>query len=269
MQRISSRRNSLVARYRAAADGDPEGVLLLDGVHLLAEALDAGLTLHHVTYAIAALATPELAGLAARLGEIGVEQATATTSVMAAMSPVRSPSAVVALAERRVSAPRPASPALAVIAAGVQDPGNLGAIIRVAEAGGATHVVAAGATADPFGWKALRGAMGSTFRLPVERVSTSLAAVEAARARGWRVVALVPRGGVPLFACDLGAPTAVLIGSEGTGLTDDLLAAADVRVTIPMTPPVESLNAAVATALVVYEARRQRTRHQPGPGDEA
>ena len=146
-----------------------------------------------------------------------------------------------------------------VIACDVQDPGNLGAIVRVAEAGAATGVVAAGSCADPFGWKALRGSMGSALRLPVASRGRADDAIARARRHGCRIVATVARGGHLLFDVNLKMPIAVLIGGEGSGLAPSLVAAADERVTIPMQAPVESLNAAVTAALVVYEARRQRT----------
>jgi TrmH family RNA methyltransferase len=95
-------------------------------------------------------------------------------------------------------------------------------------------------------------------RLPVERLRSLDDAVRAARARGCRIVAAVPRGGIPLDQCDLRGPVAVLLGGEGAGLPAEAVAGADAQLTIPMAPPVESLNAAVAAALVVYEARRQR-----------
>jgi TrmH family RNA methyltransferase len=182
---------------------------------------------------------------------------------MRAISPVRSPSPIVALADRpEDDATRVyrRSPALVVIAVDVQDPGNLGAIVRVAEAGGATSFVAAGASADPFGWKALRGSMGSALRLPIISKSEPAAAVEEARRHGCRIIATVPRDGRSLFDVDFKRPVAVLIGGEGPGLAAPLTTGADEQVTIPMQSPVESLNAAVTAALVVYEARRQRIR---------
>ena len=151
-----------------------------------------------------------------------------------------------------------AGAALVLIAIDVQDPGNLGAIVRVAEAAGATGLVAAGGSANPFGWKALRGSMGSAFRLPIASEISADEAVAEARRRGCRVIAAVPRDGRPVFGADLTGPIAVLIGGEGHGLSSAVTDAADDRITIPMQPPVESLNAAVTTALIVYEARRQR-----------
>jgi len=151
---------------------------------------------------------------------------------------------------------------LVVIAADVQDPGNFGALLRSAEAGGATGVIATESGADPFGWKALRGAMGSAFRLPVARVSDGAAAVALARSHGLRVAAAIGRGGTPMSDADLTGPLALVVGGEGSGLLEALVTAADARITIPMTPPVESLNVSVAAALLVFEARRQRASHR-------
>jgi TrmH family RNA methyltransferase len=130
--------------------------------------------------------------------------------------------------------------------------------VRVAEAGGASGVVVAGTSADPYGWKALRGSMGSALRLPIERTSLLDDAVRGARARGCRLIATLPRGGRALGEVDLRSAAAILIGGEGAGLPEAIVRQADERLSIPMRPPVESLNAATAAALVVYEARRQR-----------
>jgi TrmH family RNA methyltransferase len=157
-----------------------------------------------------------------------------------------------------MEAPYAVDPPLVVIACDVQDPGNLGALIRVAEAGGASGVVAAGACADPVGWKALRGSMGSALRLPIVTQPAIGQAVAQAKSRGCRVVATAPRDGRSLFLADLKGPLAVLVGSEGSGLPDEVTRSADERISIPMAAPVESLNTAVTAALVVYEAKRQR-----------
>ena len=264
VRRITSRQNSLVAGYRAVARGEVPDMVLLDGVHLVADALAAGIPIHSAAVAIedaAGTADEALRALIGRLNDASVDLVDAPASVMAALSPVRSPSAIVALADR----PRHAldqifaGPApFVLIAVGVQDPGNIGAIIRVAEAGGATGVVATGASANPFGWKALRGSMGSALRLPVLDDVSPEQAVADARQRGCRILATAPRGGTSVFDSVLTGALAVLIGGEGRGLAEAVLDLADARVTIPMQAPVESLNAAVTAALIVYEARRQR-----------
>ena len=273
---ITSRQNAIVSRFRAAARGESAELLLLDGVHLVAEALGAGIRVREAAMTRETAMTreaempkvrPELAELADRLRRHDVPVATVSAAVMRAISPVRSPSPVVALAERpagagrRVYRDRP----LVIIAIDVQDPGNVGAIVRVAEAGGATGVICAGACADPFGWKALRGSMGSALRLPILVHRDVREATDEARRHLCRIVATSPRSGRPLFESDLRGPIAVLIGGEGPGLTASHIDAADERVMIPIQPPVESLNTAVSAALIVYEARRQRSLNPEGP----
>jgi TrmH family RNA methyltransferase len=258
---ITSRQNPIVARFRAAAKGDAD-VLLLDGVHLVAEALGAGVRVREaaMTGEAAFNVRPEVTELANRLRTHNVPVATVSTAVMQALSPVRSASPVVALADRPLAADRRIyrDTPFVIIAIDVQDPGNVGAIVRVAEAGGASGVVCAGACADPFGWKALRGSMGSALRLPVVVHRDVREAVDEARRHGCRVVATSPRGGSSLFESDLRGPIAVLVGGEGPGLAAPQMEAADERVMIPMQPPVESLNVAVTTAVIVYEAHRQK-----------
>jgi TrmH family RNA methyltransferase len=266
MNRITSRHNSLVTRFRAARDGGSPEVLLLDGDHLLSDAIAAGLCIREVAFAADATERADLASLLDHLIRTHVPTVAASAPVMAALSPVRSPSVVVALADRPAGGGARlyagAAP-LVVVVVDVQDPGNLGAIVRVAEAGGATGVVSTGSSADPFGWKALRGSMGSALRLPIQAVAGADLAVAEAKARGCRIVATVPREGRSVFETTWLGPTALLIGGEGHGLTSELVAAADQRVTIPMRQPVESLNAAVTAAVIVYEACRQRAHGLP------
>ena len=256
MPDITSRQHSVVQAYRRASRGEGE-LVLLDGWHLLHDAAAAELEL--VT--IATTAFPADARNAALLDRLSrqCDVFTVSTRVMDAMSPVRTPAGVIALARRRqvtLSDVLQPHPALVIVAADVQDPGNAGAIVRSAEAGGGSGVLFTGASADPWSWKALRAAMGSTFRLPVLRVSGN-SWLDEIRGR-LKIVATVPRGGTDLVNVNLREATAVLVGTEGAGLDPTLISAADEKLTIPMQPPVESLNVAVATALLVYEARKQR-----------
>jgi TrmH family RNA methyltransferase len=259
VERIGSRQNPIVKQFRAAAERS-DGTLLLDGAHLLEEALDCG-----VEIAIVALRDELSDGaaglLARRAGARGARVVGVSAQVLDAISPVRTPSGIVAIARRRAASLDAAlahPPQLVLVLADIQDPGNVGAIVRAAEGCGATGIIAGRGSADPFGWKALRGSMGSAFRLPVVPDQPLEDAIESVRDRGIRVVATVPRSGTPLPQSDLRGPTAVILGGEGGGLPDMLLAMSDERVTIPMQPPVESLNVAIAAALVTYEAARQR-----------
>src|SRR5262249_42310117 len=114
--------------------------------------------------------------------------------------------------------------------------------------------------ADPMGWKAVRGSMGSVLRLPVLRVADAEAALALARRHGVRCAAAVRDEGEPMGDADLTGPLAIVVGGEGSGLSHATIEASDLRVSIPMAPQVESLNVATAAALLVYEARRQRAR---------
>jgi TrmH family RNA methyltransferase len=266
MRRISSRTNPLVTRFREAARGrGSRGVILLDGEHLVQEALDSAITLETVAMA-ERIVDLHADGLVDRLVRAGVEVVRVPTAVMAAMSPVREPSGIVALATARqatldevVATTAP----LIVVLNGIQDAGNVGAIIRAADGCGATGVIAIEGTADPFGWKALRGAMGSTFRLPVAVRQPAAETIAFLKRHAVALVATVPRQGTPLPDARLRGPVAILLGGEGAGLPDDLVAAADVRVSIPMRPPVESFNVAITAALILYEAAKQRDGHVP------
>ncbi len=260
MKSITSRRNLIVQRYRDAAAGDVPGLMLLDGAHLVEEAARAHIPIQSVACSPRGMDLPGIERLVRELEAADVDAWAVTDEVLGAMSPALSPAGVVALAARPAVTLAQAlarAPQLVVIAVDVQDPGNVGAVVRAAEAGGATAAVFAGASADPFGWKALRGSMGSSLRLPVVATDTAQA-VTAARAAGLRLLATTPRGSRSLFETDLKGPIAWLLGSEGAGLSEDLIQAADEAIRIPMHEPVESLNVAVASALIVYEAWRQR-----------
>jgi TrmH family RNA methyltransferase len=266
---ITSRRNPLVKRYQDAAAGKLDSVMLLDGAHLVVEAVEAGIPVTVVACSPRGLSDAGVREIVDRLGAEGAETVTVTDEVLRAVSPVRSPSGVAALASRpawpltqmfaaRAGRGSPSSThPLVLVAVDVQDPGNIGAMVRAAEAAGASAAVFVGASADPFGWKALRGSMGSALRLPVARAPAD-DVVAAAHAAGVRLVATVPRGGRSMADADLVGPVALLLGGEGAGLPAALTEAADELVSIPMCEPVESLNVAVAAAVLVYEAARQR-----------
>jgi TrmH family RNA methyltransferase len=146
---------------------------------------------------------------------------------------------------------------LVVIAAGLQDPGNLGTLVRSAEAFGATGMILLPGTVSLWNAKTLRASSGSAFRLPVVALPPG-EALNALRTRGVRIIAAVARGGDS--EADLHGPSALLVGNEGSGLPEDWIAQADTRVTIPFTGAVESLNAAIAGSVLLYEAMRQRRK---------
>src|SRR4029453_5067490 len=159
VERITSRQNSIVAQYRAAARGDAADVLLLDGAHLVSDALTAQIPLQHLMVAAEATESADIEPLLARAVAKHIAVAVASAKVMEAASPVRSSSPIIALASRTTLASDvyAVRHPLVLIACDVQDPGNLGAIVRVAEAAGASGLIAAGQCADPHGRETLRG----------------------------------------------------------------------------------------------------------------
>lgn len=264
MRRISSRQNPLVIRFRALArTPDPSGHwLLLDGVHLVQEAWAAGLSFESVIIASGSLAGDSEAGQVARaLEREGADVVEVPGDIHKAMSPVTTPSGIAAIARRQPTPPdalwqRP-DPFI-VAAVDVQDPGNVGGLIRTAEAGGATGALLCGASASPFSWKGLRGSMGSAFRLPIVAGRTAAGAVAEMRHHGVTSVAAVARGGADPDAIDWRGRVGLVLGGEGPGLPPDVAAQCDRRVTIPMSSSVESLNVGAAAAVLIYAARRQR-----------
>lgn len=262
---LTSRRHPLVARCRDAADGHADEVLL-DGPHLVAEALAARTPLLAVLVSEGVEHRPEIAALVARAERTAAPVHLVTPAVLDAASPTRSPAGVVALATlalRDTDALLAPPPALVTVAVDVQDPGNLGTMIRSSEAVGATGVLAAGTTAHPFGWRALRGSMGSALRVPIARESDAPAALLRLRAQGITIVALSADASTSIEEAALTDAVAICAGAEGHGLSREVLAVADLRVAIPMRPPVESLNVGVAVSLVLFEAMRQRRGAAP------
>jgi TrmH family RNA methyltransferase len=292
MERISSRQNAIVKRFRDLAraarpvpgaddDGSRGGhavEVLLDGEHLVHEALLCDIRIELAAFSdkqINNVLSPA-ARLAKDVKKRGGRVLVVSDQVLAAMSPVQHPSGVVAIARARPADVRVVMATvtdlpLVLVLAGLQDPGNVGAIVRAAAAFGASGVVAIEGSANPFSWKALRGSMGGTFRLPIAARGSLAEVVASANELGVRLVAAVPRGGTPLPDLDLRKPTAIVLGGEGAGVPHTTMAAVHETVTIPMQPPVESLNVAIAAALILYEATRQRQepRGRTRPGGRA
>lgn len=142
---------------------------------------------------------------------------------------------------------------------GLQDPGNLGAIIRSADAAGAGGVVLLKGTVDPYNPKTLRATMGSIFHLPVVEVPDKGELFGYASKAGLQLVASAPQSGVVLFLCNLTLPSIFVIGNESVGCSNEILKRADQTVSIPMPGRAESLNAAAAASIMLYEAIRQRS----------
>lgn len=248
MATIRSPRNSRVVaavRLHRGRARHRTGLSLIEGPNLLMEAIAGGARLTVV------FALEDDEPTAQRAHAIGLELVRVTQRVLDRIAATEHPRGPVAILE----IPPPSSPAGIdlLVPWGVSDPGNLGALIRTAAAFGMGIGVGPG-SADPWAPKVLRAAAGGHFHCPV----SPLPDVDRLRSGGYRLVATVPRGGIPPQEADFGAQTALLVGEEAAGLPPDLIARADVRVTIPMRGGMESLNAAVAGAILAYELSRSR-----------
>ena len=254
---IRSRSNPLVQRLRELSRGDrASGLMLVEGVRLAEEALVAGVEILEAAALPALEDAPRGAALVHELSRRGVEIRRVDRAVLDSLSDVETSQGVLLLARR----PSPAATGLdlgfALVLAGVQNPGNAGGLVRTAEAAGVTALFAGEGTADLFAPKALRGAMGSAFRMPV-REGTTASAIAALKTAGTTVWAAAD-GGRPYDAVDWRAPSALVVGNEGAGLPDAVAAACSGRVTVPMAGRVESLNVGVAAGVILFEAARQR-----------
>ena len=255
---VSSTKNPLVQRFRAAAAGEIEGVMVAEGVRLVAEAVAARLPV------LEAAVSPRCSDgpLRVRLQAEAKSFVECSDDVLAQLSSLDTPQGVAVVLQRPVVAEadllRASLAPLVVVAAGVRDPGNLGSLLRTAEAAGATGRLTLRGGADPFRDKAVRGSMGSVFRLPV--VHGLDAAEVVAFARRHRLQLVVADGGGDRLhtQADLRKPLVLVVGAEAAGVPKELLAAAEARVRIPLQKPVESLNVAVAAGVLLYEAQRQR-----------
>ncbi|MDB5096240.1 MAG: rRNA methyltransferase [Cyanobacteria bacterium RYN_339] len=243
---LSSVQNPKVKQARSLATRkgrQAAGLFLVEGTKLMAEALAWG-RIPTMTFATAAW-WADHPGIPGETYEV-------PDAILAALATTETPDPVVGVFPLQ---PEPALPGgLVVVAHKLQDPGNLGTIIRSADAAGAAAVVITPDTVDPYSPKAVRASMGSLFHLPVVRMP--LAGFRAA----WRgpLYAMTLDGAGSLYAFDFRGDVAFLIGNEGAGLGAEDAAIADHRVMIPMTGHAESLNAAMAATICLFEAARQR-----------
>jgi RNA methyltransferase, TrmH family len=254
---IESRQNPRVKELRAALSRSgrtPAGLIAIEGEHLVAEAMRS-----HLRFAAVFLregyqppfALPD-----------DTELLLLPPDIFASAVSTEQPQGIAALvhapdfsADAMLRAPTP----LILVLAGLQDPGNVGTLLRSAEAFAASGVLLLPGTASPWNPKALRASAGSAFRVPAIN-ATETEALDLLAHHNVPAIAAVAHAGTPVSEAPLATACALLIGNEGAGLSDSLLATAAHRVTIPMPGNVESLNAAIAGSLLLYETSRQRTR---------
>lgn len=254
MKNIISRDNPTFKQLKRLAESARErrkaGRTLLDGVHLIEACLAAGQAPAMLVVSDTGLASAEVAGWVGRLDVPA--RVLLSDALFAEISPVETPAGILAVID--IPAPRaPEHPDFALMLEDLQDPGNLGSVLRSAAAAGAQVAWLSAGCVDAWSPKVLRAGMGAHFALPVvERVDL----LQAVSAFAGRTLAACLQG-ESLYAIDLRGAVAFMIGNEGAGLSAELIAAADTRFTIPMPGRVESLNAAAAAAVCLFERVRQ------------
>ncbi|MCA1815682.1 MAG: RNA methyltransferase [Acidobacteria bacterium] len=261
---ITSRKNPLAQRAREARGGRARDVLFVEGLRLCEEAARAGLAIEDVLFTEEFAAGARAARLLSGLRQTGARLSTVSEGVLASVADTKTPQGVVLLARRpacdRESFERAVAGAtpLVVVLHGANNPANAGAVARVAEAAGASGLVATAGSTDLLSPKSLRASAGSAFRLPLWAGAAFDEVIGWCKARGVETFATDLAAGRSHTEVDWRGARAVVIGAEAGGLSAGEAAAADARVRIPMRAPVESLNLAVAAAVVLYEAARQR-----------
>jgi len=260
LRRVASRQNPLVKDLRRAfarSETTPDGSCAIESVRLVEEAIRSGVKFRAVFFRQSSLALADrlLPQIAAQ-----VETVLLPNEIFDSAVATETPQGVAALAKIKSftleDVLRPYQP-LVVVLSGIQDPGNLGTLLRSAEAFGASGVLLGEGTVSQFNSKAVRASAGSVFRLPTVAVKVE-EAIPRLRQAGLRLVATSSHGGMPADQASLAGPLAFFIGNEGSGLPRELMSQMDETVAVPHPGPVESLNAAVAASVLLYEAARQR-----------
>ena len=247
--------------------GDPalreaEGVFVAEGVHLALEALKAGVTIEAAVVSPRLSASGEGWDLARRLLATGVEVHDCSEATLEALQDARSPQPIVLIVRRErpalsaVMAGRGGTPLL-VLACGVQEPGNVGALLRTADAAAATGFVTTPGCANLTHPRTVRASMGAIFRLPAVEAALD-EVLEEVQSLEFRVIGADARGGVDYDTADWGGPVALFLGGEGAGLPPEVREHLDQRVAVPMAPGVESLSVNAAAAVLLFTAARKR-----------
>lgn len=236
---------------------------MLEGPHLVGEALDSGFELRTVLATPGFIESPAGRRLARRLPHPALAVESELLDELADSDSPRGVLAVVRIARGGAEALPVVEDGVYVYLEGVQDPGNLGALARVAEASGAVGLAMSAGTVHPNHPRALRASAGSLLRLPVACAVSPRGLDERLRPLAPQWAALVPHGGRDLYRAPLVGPIVIAVGAEGPGLSGAAERRCESRLTIPVAPPVESLNVTVAAALVLFEIRRRRLSREP------
>ena len=258
---LTSIKNPLIKQVRKlhrAKERQKQNLLSIEGTNLIEAAIRADYKLDTVFY------TPQWADrhqlLCRKITQKGFKVQLVSAEVLKAIATTVNPDGVVAIAPRQaVTKPDLTRIKLAIAVETLQDPGNLGTIIRTAAATGVDGLWLSPDSVDLYSPKVLRASAGEWFRVPVETDRDLLDLARMQRSQGIQIIATTAKASKTYWELDFTRPSLIFLGNEGSGLSQELIEIADERVKIPLYNEVESLNVAVATALLLYEAKRQQS----------
>jgi TrmH family RNA methyltransferase len=244
------------------------GEYFIEGVRLVEEALRQAVPVVKIAYSPRLERTERGAELLSRAREKipDAEWLYVSDEVIATLSDTQSQQGILAVLKKRERSLEELrqKQGMILLLYGLQDPGNLGTIFRLADAGGGGGLILSRGSVDPYSPKVVRASMGSFLRVPFLKDQDMKECLEKLRSWGYQIWATVVRGEPSFWEVDFSRPTAVLFGQEGAGLPNDLMKSADGLFTIPMAADVDSLNVATAAGLVIYEAFRQKRVERTG-----
>jgi TrmH family RNA methyltransferase len=260
---ITSRDNSLLRQARQVRDGKVDELVFIEGLRQAEEVLRSELEIEAVVFSQELARKERAAGVIDQLTRKSLRVGSVSEKLLESISYTKTPQGIVVLARRPASGGERLSrdidsTSLLVILHQLNNPVNVGAIIRTAEAAGATGVIATKHTSDPFSPKSLRGAMGSAFRLPIWSDADYVEVVEWCRTRNITTVCSTLVSEFSHTAINWAKAIALILGPESTGLSEGEIAIASQTVRVPMSGEVESLNVSVAAGILLFEAARQR-----------
>ncbi len=260
---VTSRDNSLLRLARAVRDGKDTEYIFVEGLRLCEEALRSALELEAVIISEELMRKERAAAAVEELDHAAQRSASVSEKLLESISYTKTPQGIVVLARRPDSSEKRLAQAiektpLLVVLHQINNPVNVGAVLRTAEAAGAGGVITTRNTSDPFSPKSLRGAMGSAFRLPIWVGPTYEKMIEWCRTREIETVCADAEATLTHTDYNWTQPTALVLGPESTGLTAEETKSASQVVSIPMHGAVESLNVSVAAGILLFEAARQR-----------
>ena len=264
MKKITSRDNSLLRHVRAVRDGRIDELIFVEGLRLCEEALRSQLQIEALVYSDQIAKKERASGLIREIEQVVPKSAFVGEKLLASISYTKTPQGIVLLAARpaideKQFAQRQHGIPLLVVLHGINNPVNLGAILRTAEAAGASGVLTTNNTTDPYSPKSLRGAMGAAFRLPIWTNLSYEQAIDWCHKRSLQTICADAHANRTYTEIDWRAPTALVVGAESKGLSAEEILAAGQATKLPMKGLTESLNVAVAAGILLYEAQRQRT----------